>query len=98
MYKIGKAWEPGEFEEKTDFWTLDIDYEPNEKDALKQHGAIIQIHGETLSACMLRAKFICDLLNVNEFHVAENYVQLMELGKMISIQRSEYKDDAESDS
>ena len=92
MYKIGYAWEPGELEKGTDFWTLDIDYEPNEKDALSRHGAIIQINGDSLAACLLRGKFICDMLNTKEFHVAENYVQLMELAKYISVRQTEFKE------
>ena len=92
MYKIGKAWEPGEFQEGTDFWMLDIDYEKEERDALQSHGAIMQIHGESLSACMLRAKLICDLLNEDAVHGVEIFVQLMELAKVISVKRMEYKE------
>ena len=67
MYKIGCAWKPGSLD-NNDHWTLDIDYECEEKDALKAHGAIIQIHGESLSACMLKGKFICQMLNDDGFH------------------------------
>ena len=100
MYKIGCPHRPGELED-SDYWTLDIDYEQEDRDALKPHGAIIQIHGDSLSVCMLKAKFICDLLNVNEFHGAEIFTQLMELAKVMQIQHMESKegeDDAESNS
>jgi len=97
MYKIGYAWRPGELED-SDYWTLDIDYVQEDRDALKDHGATIQIHGETLSACMVRAKFICLTLNDDGFHGVEIFTQLMELAKVIHIQREEYKDNAESDS
>lgn len=91
MYKIGYAWEPGELE-NSDYWTLDIDYEQEEKDALQSHGAIIQINGDSLSACMLRGKLICDLLNNDGVHSVEVFVQLMELAKVISVKRMEYKE------
>lgn len=99
MYKIGYAWEPGKLK-NSDYWTLDIDYVREERDALTEHGAIIQIHGDSLSACMLRAKLVCDVLNADAVHSAELFVNLMELAKVISVQRMEYKDedDAESDS
>jgi len=97
MYKIGYAWRPNELE-NSDYWTLDIDYVQEERDALKEHGAIIQVHGETLSICMVKAKFICLTLNDDGFHGVEIFTQLMELAKVIHIQREEYKDDAESDS
>ncbi len=97
MYKIGYAWEPGELDDG-DHWTLDIDYEQEEKDALKSHGSIMQIHGETLSACLFRGKMICDLLNDNIVHGVETYIQFLGLAKAISVQRMEYKEkeDAES--
>ena len=96
MYKIGKAWEPGEFEEGTDFWTLDIDYVAEERDSLKAHDAIMQIHGTSLSACMLKAKFICEMLNEDIFHSCEVFVDLLEMAKAMEIQRMEFKvtDDA----
>jgi hypothetical protein len=91
MYKIGKAWEPGEFEETTDYWTLDIDYEKEEKDALRSHGAAIQIHGTSLSICLLKAKFICEMLNEDVFHGCEVFVDLLEMAKMIEAQQVEFK-------
>ena len=100
MYKIGCAWRPGELED-SDYWTLDIDYVQEERDALKEHGAIIQIHGESLSTCMVRAKFICLTLNDDGFHGVEIFTQLMEMAKVITVERMEFKkgkDDAESDS
>jgi hypothetical protein len=96
MYKIGYAWKPGELE-NSDCWTLDIDYVQEEKDTLKDHGAIIQIHGESLSACMLRGRFICDLLNNDEFHSCEIFVQLLELAKVMFDKKQE-SENAESDS
>lgn len=92
MYKIGYAWEPGELSKDADYWTLDIDYEQGEKDALQSHGAILQIHGETLSACLLRGKLICDLLNDKTVHGVEMYVQFMGLAKAITVKRMEYKE------
>ena len=97
MYKIGYAWRPGALED-SDYWILDIDYVPEDRDALKEHGAIIQVHGETLSACLLRAKFICLTLNDDPFHAVEIFAQLMELAKVIHVEREEYLDDAESNS
>ena len=97
MYKIGKAWKPGEFEEHADHWTLDIDYVKEEKDALQEHGAIIQIHGTSLSICLVKAKFICEMLNDDIFHGCEVFVDLLEMAKMIEAKRFEFKvmEDAE---
>ena len=97
MYKIGKAWEPGEFAEGTDFWTLDIDYVAEDEDALRAHDAIMQIHGTSLSICMLKAKFICEMLNEDIFHSCEIFVDLLEMAKMIEAKRFEFKviEDAE---
>lgn len=91
MYKIGKAWEPGEFDKNADHWTLDIDYVKEDEDALQEHGAIIQIHGTSLSICMLKAKFICEWLNEDVFHGCEVFVDLLEMAKMIEAQRVEFK-------
>ena len=97
MYKIGYAWRPGTLDDN-DYWSLDIDYVQEERDVLQDHDGIMQIHGETLSACLLRAKFICLTLNDDPFHAVEIFAQLMELAKVIHVEREEYLDDAESNS
>lgn len=93
MYKIGKAWKPGELDKDADHWTLDIDYVKEEKDALQEHGAIIQIHGTSLSICMLKAKFICEMLNEDIFHGCEVFVDLLEMAKAIQVTRMEFEEE-----
>lgn len=80
-YNISTAYKPGTLE-NSDYWTLDIDYE-SENSVVESHGAIMQIHGTSLSACMIKARFICDMLNEDVFKGIEASINLMELAKSL---------------
>jgi hypothetical protein len=84
MYSIGKLWKP---EKDETIWTLDIDFDNKDEDGNSTdgrmcHGAIIVIHGDSPSHCMLKANFICKFLNAEGMKVAEVLVHLMEMAKV----------------
>ena len=83
-YSIGRLWEP---EKDETIWTLDIDFDNKdefgkEKDGRVNHGAIIIIHGDSPSHCMLKAHYICEVLNSEGMHVAEALTHIMEMAKV----------------
>lgn len=84
MYSIGRLSEP---EDGETIWTLDIDFDNKNADGENEdgrmcHGAIIVIHGDSPSHCMLKANFICRFLNTEGMKVAEVLVHLMEMAKV----------------
>ncbi len=81
MYNVGNFCKPTE-ENGHDYWTVDIDFNNTDDSGRTDHGAIIQIHGETLSQCMLKAKFVCLLLNTEGMTVAESLVKLLDVAKI----------------
>ena len=83
-YSIGALTKPDEDEE---IWTLDIDFDNRDDngksiDGRMCHGAIIVIHGDTPSHCMLKAHYICELLNSEGLNIAEVLTTLMEISKV----------------
>lgn len=81
MYKIGLATAPVGDEV---IWTLGIDYhKPEDNYPLLDHGAQIQIHGDSLSTCMVKAQVICDALNSEGIPLIEVLVQLLERSKVL---------------
>ena len=79
MYNIGRLWEP---EEGETIWTLDIDFDCEDNPRKVSHGAIVIVHGESPAHCMLKAGYICELLNSEGMYVADNLVSMMELSKV----------------
>lgn len=80
VYKIGSYTKPTK-ENGYDYWTLDIDFETDDS-GRPDHGGIIQIHGETLSQCMLKAKFMCLVLNSGGMTMAEALVKLLDVSRI----------------
>lgn len=83
-YSIGRLWKPDDGETT---WTLDIDFDNKdefgkEQDGRVNHGAIIVVHGDSPSHCMLKAKFICNMMNSEGMQVAEVLTHVMELAKV----------------
>lgn len=78
MYRIGNFWEPTD-KNGADYWTLDIDFCDSNDSGRPDHGAIIQIHGESLSQCLLKARFICITLNSEGMSQAEVLVKLLDM-------------------
>jgi len=81
MYKVGNFWKPTE-ENGHDYWTLDIDFVDTENSGRPEHGALLQIHGESMSQCLLKAKHICIVLNSEGFTTAEVLVKLLDVSKI----------------
>ena len=81
MYKIGSYIKPTE-ENGYDYWTLDIDFECTDDSGRSDHGGIIQVHGDSLSQCMLKAKFMCLVLNSEGMTMAEVLVKLLDVSKI----------------
>ena len=83
-YSIGRLTEPDEGEE---IWSLDIDFSNKDEfgkpqDGRMEHGEIIVIHGDSPSHCLLKAYFICEVLNSEGMQVAEVLTHIMELAKV----------------
>lgn len=83
-YSIGRLWEP---EDGETIWTLDINFDNKDelgksKDGRVNHGAIIIVHGDSPSHCMLKAHFMCNVLNSEGMQVAEVLTHLMEMAKV----------------
>ncbi len=84
MYKIGSAILP---EKDETIWALDIDYyPPSDEYPLIQHGAQIRVHGDSLSACLLKANVICEALNSEGIALVEVLTQLLEHARVMEDQ------------
>ena len=80
MYKVGAYTKPTE-ENGFDYWTLDIDFHSDDSPR-EDHGAVVQVCGESLSQCMLKAKIICMILNSEGMAMAEVLVKLLDMSKI----------------
>ena len=80
MYKIGYATRPSK---DHDLWKLDIDYHDNGEDGRTNHGAIIIVHGNSLSECMVKASWICEIFNHDDIRATELFVRMLEMAKVM---------------
>ncbi len=81
MYRIGAHTKPTE-ENGYDYWTLDIDFHCTDDSGRPDHGGIIQINGDSLSQCLLKAKFACLVLNSEGMTMAEVLIKLLDVSKI----------------
>ncbi len=80
MYAVSTVHDPRESADvSVSFWIIDIDY--IDLDTASFHYQVIRVHAVTLTLGLLRAKYICALLNGEVFKTAEDLVTKIELTK-----------------